>query len=248
MNTNRRTARATGVLFILTLVTGVAGLLAYGPVLSDPNYVIGPGADGRVFLGAFFEMLVIITNISTAVVLYPILKRQNETLAIGYVAARLVEATLILIGIVSLLSVVTMRQAATGADASSLVLVGRSLVAIHDWTFLLGPSLFGAGLGNGLLLGFLMYRSGLLPRRMALFGLVGGPLLVASSIAVLFGVIDAGSTWQGIATFPEIIWEIGIMGLWLTFKGFKVPPVITADDHRVNGATDGRREAAAVLG
>lgn len=238
MTPSRRTALAAGVLFILTMITGIAGVVAYGPVLSDPNYVTGAGADTRVFLGAFFELLVIIANIGTAIVLYPFLRRQNEGLALGYVAARLVEATLILIGIVSLLSVVSLRQASTGADAGSLVTVSRSLVAIHDWTFLLGPGLLGAGFGSGLLLGYLMYRSGLLPRGMAIVGLVGGTLVCASGTAVLFGVIDAGSTWQGLATLPEIIWEVGFMGLWLTFKGFSASPVLAADRRERAPASD----------
>lgn len=238
MTSDRRTALTVGVLFILTMITGIAGVVAYGPVLSDPQYVTGAGADTRVFLGAFFELLVIITNIGTAVVLFPILKRVNEGLALGYVAARLVEAALILIGIVSLLAVVSLRQSAGSADAATLVTVGRSLVAIHDWTFLLGPGLLGAGFGNGILLGALIYRSGLLPRRMALFGLVGGSLVCASGIAVLFGVIHAGSTVQGIATLPEIVWEVGFMGLWLTFKGFRRSPIL-APESREQGLSSG---------
>jgi len=176
-----------------------------------------------VFLGAFLELLLILTNIGCAVVLFPILKRQNEGLALGYVAARLVECTFILVGILSLLAIVTLRQAATSADAGSLVLVGRSLLAIHDWTFLFGPG-FVDGIGTGMMLGYLMYRSGLVSRRMALFGLVGGPLLAASGIAVLFGVIPRGSALQGIATVPEIVWE-AFLGLWLTFKGFSPAPI-----------------------
>ena len=132
----------------------------------------------------------------------------------------------------------TLRQAATTADASALVTVGRSLVAIHDWTFLLGPGLLGAGFGNGIILGTLMYRSGLLSRRMALFGLVGGPLVCVSGVAVLFGVITAGSTLQGIATLPEIIWEVGLMGLWLTFKGFRQSPIL-APASREQGLASG---------
>lgn len=228
MTSTRKTALTAGVLFILTFITSIAGVIAYGSVLSDPNYITGAGADTRVFLGAFLELLLIIANIGTAVVLFPILRRHNEGLALGYVAARLVEATLILIGIVSLLSVVTLRQAATGADAVSLVVVGRSLVAVHDWTFLLGPGLLGPGIGNGLILGYLMYRSGLVPRRMALFGLVGGPLLVASGVAILFGAFHAGSALQGIATVPEFIWE-AFLGLYLTFKGFGQSPITSND-------------------
>jgi hypothetical protein len=218
MTSSRKTALVVGVLFILTFVTSIGGVIAYGPVLSDPNYITGAGADTRVFLGAFLELLLIITNIGCAVVLFPLLKRQNEGLALGYVAARLVECTFILVGILSVLAVVTLRQGAAGADAGSLVTVGKSLVATHKWTFLLGPG-FVDGPGTGLMLGWLMYRSGLVSRRMALFGVVGGPLLAASGIAVLLGLIPQFSPLQSLATVPEIIWE-AFLGLWLTFKGF----------------------------
>ena len=195
MSSTRRTALVAGVFFILTFITAIVGVFAYGPVLTDAHYITSGGADTRVLLGAFMELLLIIANIGTAVALFPILKRQNETLALGYVTARVVECTFILIGIVSLLTVVTLRQGTAGTDAGSLVTVGKSLVAIHSWTFLLGPG-FIAGLGNGLMLGYLMYRSGLVPRRVALLGLIGGPLLAASGIAVLFGLFAAGSAWQ----------------------------------------------------
>jgi Domain of unknown function (DUF4386) len=227
MTPSRKTALVVGVLFILTFITSIAGELAYGPVLSDPNYITGAGADTRVFLGAFFELFLIITNIGCAVALFPLLKRQNETLALGYVTARLVECTFILVGILSVLAVVTLRQHAGGADAGSLITVGKSLIAIKSWTLLLGPG-FVDGIGTGLILGWLMYRSGLVSRRLALFGVVGGPLLAASGIAVLLGVIPQQSTWQGIATVPEIIWE-AFLGLWLTFKGFN-PVAINAGE------------------
>jgi hypothetical protein len=143
---------------------------------------------------------------------------QNESLALGHVAARLVECTFILVGILSVLAMVTLRQCAAGADAGSLVVVGKSLVAVHKWTFLLGPG-FVDGLGTGLILGWLMYRSGLVSRRMALFGVVGGPPLAVSGIAVLLGLIPQFSPLQSVATVPEIIWE-AFLGLWLTFRGF----------------------------
>jgi hypothetical protein len=223
MTLTRKTALAVGVLFILTFITSIGAVVAYGPVLSDPNYITGPGADTRVFLGAFLELFLIITNIGCAVVLFPLLKRTNEGLALGYVAARLVECTFILVGLLSVLAIVTVRQKAAGADAGSLVLIGRSLLAIHDWTFLLGPG-FADGIGTGLILGWLMYRSGLVSRRMALFGVIGGPLLAASGAAVLFGVIPQGSPVQSIVTIPEIVWEL-FLGLWLTFKGFSQSPI-----------------------
>ncbi len=226
MDSARKAALAVGVLFILTFITSIAGVLAYGPILSDPTYITGAGADSRVFVGAFLELLLIITNIGCAVVLFPILKRQSETLALGYVAARIFECVFIGIGLLSLLTIVTLRQGAVGADAGPLVLIGKSLVALHNWTFLFGPG-FADGIGTGMILGWLMYRSGLVGRRMALFGVVGGPLLAASGIAVLLGVIPQGHALQGIATIPEIVWE-AFLGLYLTFKGFKSAPILTS--------------------
>jgi hypothetical protein len=223
MDSTRKTALVVGVLFILTFVTSIAGALAYGPVLSDPNYVNGAGADTGVFVGAFLELLLIITNIGCAVVLFPLLKRQNETLALGYVTARLVECAFIGIGLLSLLTIVTLRHGAAAADAGSLRVVGRSLVAVHNWAYLLGP---------GFIDGWLMYRSGLVSRRMALFGVIGGPLLATSGIAVLLGVIPRGSLLQNLATVPEIVWE-AFLGLWLTFKGFRPSPITSGDTRPV---------------
>jgi hypothetical protein len=215
----RKLARIAGVLFIVTFITSIPALLLYGPVLNDPQYVVGSGADGQIFLGAFLELLLIVANVGTALALFPVLKRRSEGLALGYVTARLVECGFIAVGILSVLSVVTLRQDAAGADTGALVAIGQSLVAIHDWTFLLGPG-FVVGIGNGMLLGYLMYRSGLVPRRMALLGLVGGPLVCASGVAVLFGVIEPGSVAQFLATIPEILWEASL-GVYLTAKGFK---------------------------
>jgi Domain of unknown function (DUF4386) len=223
MDTTRRTARLAGVLFIITFLTSIpAALVLYTPVLDDANFVLGAGADGGVAVGAFLEVLLIVANVGTAVVLFPILKRQNEALALGYVSARLMESTFIAIGIVSVLAVVTLRQdfaGAAGADPSSLVTAGQSLVAIHDWTFLLGPG-WVVGVGNGLILGWLMYRSGLVPRGMALLGLIAGPVLLAWGTAVLLGVIEQDSPLKLLATAPEFVWELSL-GIYLIVKGFK---------------------------
>jgi Domain of unknown function (DUF4386) len=217
------------VLFIITFVTSIPALLLYHPVLNDHGYIAGAGADTRVFLGAFLELLLIIANIGTAVVLFPILKRQSEILALGFVTARVIESAFIAVGILAVLAVVTLRKDVGGAssDPATLDTVGRSLVAIKDWTFLLGPG-FVVGVGNGLILGYLMYRSGLVPRRMAMLGLVGGPLICASGIAVLFGAIEQGSAWQSIATIPEFIWELSL-GIYLTAKGFEPSPITAGD-------------------
>jgi hypothetical protein len=167
-----------------------------------------------------------IAGVGTAVALYPITKRQNQAVALAYVTSRVIESALIMVGIVSLLSVLSLRQHVTGTagtDTASLVTAARSLVAIHDATFLLGPTLLAA-VGNGCLLGYLMFRSGLVPRRMALLGLIGGPLIIAATICVLFGVFKAGSAWQGIATAPEFVWELSF-GIYLIVKGFKSSPI-----------------------
>jgi hypothetical protein len=186
----QKRARIFGVLFALTIVTSIAGLLLYDPVLNEADYILGDGADTRVQLGALCEIFLAITNIGTAVVIWPIVRRQSETLALSYVASRVVESTIIVVGLISLLSVVTLREdlAGTGADAGSLSVTGESLVAIHDMTFLLGPS-FAVGV-NGIVLGYLFYRSGLVPQQLAIFGIIGGPLIFASSIAILFGAYE----------------------------------------------------------
>jgi hypothetical protein len=231
VTSNRKIALAAGVFFIITYITSIPALYLFEPVLRHPAaYIAGSGADNtRVFVGATLELLLIVANVATAIVLFPILKRQNHMLALGYVTARLVESTFIAIGLVSVLGVVSLQQQdATGAGAGA---VGVALAAIKDWTFLLGPG-FVVGIGNGMLLGYLMYRSGLVPRRMAVLGLVGGPLICLSGILVLLGAFDEGGTAQAIATIPEFLWELSL-GIWLAVKGFNSSPILPADGGRV---------------
>ena len=226
MSSTRKTALIAGALFVITFLTSIpAQLLLYSPVLDHTNYIIGAGADTRVAFGAFLEVLLIVANVGSAVVLFPVLKRQNEGLALGYVAARIIESTFIAIGIVSLLAIVTLRRDVGAAGGTGSVTVGRSLVAVHDWTFLLGPGWI-VGVGNGLILGYLMYRSGLVPRGLAILGLIGGPLIIASGTAVLFNVFSPGSAPQVIATIPEFVWELSL-GIYLMVKGFKPSPILS---------------------
>ena len=166
-----------------------------------------------MLLGALFEVIVVISVIGTAVALYPVVKRESEGVAIGYLAGRVAEAGIIAVGIVSLLSVVTLRQDG-GADAG----VGQALVAIHDWTFLLGPG-FAIGV-NTLLLAYLMYRSRLVPRAIAVTGLVGGPLIFASATAVLFGAYEQISVAASLAALPVFAWEMSLAG-WMIAKGLR---------------------------
>jgi hypothetical protein len=218
---DRRTARLVGWLFVGTFVFSIPGALLYGPVLDHADYVLGGGHDTRIALGAFLEVLTAICNVGTAVALYPLARQYTPRAALGYVAVRIVESTIIVAGIVSVLSVVTLRQqfAGSGTDADTLTVAGQTLVAFHDWTFLLGPGLC-AGIGNGLLLGYVMYASGLLPRRLAIFGMTAGAFAVVAATGALLGVYDRQSTPQALLTVPEVIWEL-TFAVYLIAKGFR---------------------------
>ena len=224
-------ARIFGWLFVATFVTSIpAYFIFYAPVRDDPGLITGAGADptASVALGATLEVLLIIANVATAVVIYPILKRQSEIGAIGYVSARLVEGMFIAIGVISLLTFLFMRQeASAGADSA----LGEAFVAIYDRAFLIGPGFF-AGFANGVVLGYLMYRSGLVPRGMAMLGLIGGPLLMATAIAIMFDVTERGGTLQAIATIPEFFWELSL-GIYCIVKGFRSSSPILATDETV---------------
>jgi hypothetical protein len=244
----QKIARVTGVLFVITYITSIPPVLfLYGPLLDDPRYIVGGGAaDNGASFGALLELLLIIANIGTAVVLYPVVKRVSEILALGFVAARVVESAFIAVGLLSVLTLVTLRQeaAAVGADAGSLVAVGASLVAIHDWTFLLGPG-FVVGVGNGLILGYLMYKSALVPRGMAILGLIAGPVLLARFVGILFGVFEPGSVLGGLMVVPEFLWELSL-GIWLIVKGFNPSALASLSTSPGDGVSTGIDQPATV--
>jgi len=236
----QKIARVTGILFVITFIASIPPVLfLYGPLLDDPRYILGGGAaDNGASLGALLELILIIANIGTAVVLYPVVKRVNEILALGFVTARVIESVFIGVGLLIILSMVTLRQeAAAGADASSLLAVGQSLVALQSWTFLLGPG-FVVGVGNGLILGYLMYRSALVPRGLAMLGLIAGPVLLARFVGILFGVFEPTSVLGSLTVVPEFIWELSL-GIWLIVKGFNPSAVAslstTPDDGVLTG-------------
>jgi hypothetical protein len=225
---SRRIAQTFGALYLITFATSIPALWLYQPVLDDPaGYIAGAGHDDRILLGAFLELLLIIANIGTAVVVYPLLKRVSETCALGYVTARIVESTFILVGILTMVTVVTLQRNPSAGSDATLGSIAYALAATKDWTFLLGPG-FVVGIGNGLLLGYLMYRSGLVPRRMAVLGLVAGPLIIISGVAVMFGLAQAGGPLQGVATIPEFIWEL-FLGIYPLVWGFRAAPVLRGD-------------------
>ena len=213
MSLDQKRARVFGVLFLVTFVTSIGALALFQSVLDDPaGYVAGGGKDDQIYLGAFLELLLILANVGTAVVLYPIVRRQDEVLAIGYVAARIVECVFIAGGIIFVLGVVSLRQDAP--DAADLAV---SLAALKDWTFLFGPGLI-VPFGNGLILGYLMYRSGLVPRRMAWLGLIGGPLLLIGQMGVLFDWWEPNQVAFLVA--PEFVWEL-FLGIYAAVWGFR---------------------------
>ena len=224
MDSLRKTALIGGGLYLVTFISSIPAWFLLAPVLDNPDYIIGSGSDTQVLLGCFLDLINAFACVGTAVALYPVVKRQNGSAALGFVTSRVMEAAIIVIGVVSLLTVVTLRQdlaGTAGADAASLVTTGQSLVATRDWTFLLGPDLM-AGI-NALLLGTLMYRSRLVPRVIPLMGLIGAPLLIAASIAIFFGA----SSLLLIAAIPVALWEFSL-GVYLVVKGFK-PCAITAE-------------------
>jgi hypothetical protein len=225
----KRAASWAGWFMAITFVTSIAALLIYHPVLHDHRYILGPGHDTRIEFAALLEVFLAISGIGVAVVMFPILRRQSERLALGYVASRIVESTMICVGLISVLSVLTLRgdlAASIGGNSGSLVIAGRTLVAIHDWTFLMGPG-FCVGV-NDLLLGYLMYSTGLMPPRLALLGLIGGPLIFASKILVVFGVWDIYSSTAGIFAIPVFIFEASF-AIYLIVKGFRPSRVLSGE-------------------
>jgi hypothetical protein len=205
-------------------------------VLHHADYVTGGGQDTRVLWGCLLDCVNALTAVGSAVALYPVVKRQNQSMALGFVTSRLIEAAVIMIGVVSLLAVVTMRQdfaGSAGGDAASLTVTANALVDVRNWTFLFGPTLMPAL--NAILLGTLLYRSRLVPRIMPTVGLIGAPLLLASVVAIFFGFTDQVSASSGILTLPVAAWELSV-GLWMTFKGFSpsspVLPTLMAEDQQ----------------
>src|SRR5690348_13219983 len=244
MTLDQKRARVFGVLYLITFVTSIPALALYETVLRHPvSYVAGGGHDKQVLLGALLELLLIIANIGTAVVIFPIVRRQSEELALGYVTARLFECTFILVGIVSMVAIITLRNQAAGAAEST---VAYTLAGIKDWTFLLGPG-WVVGWGNGLILGYLMYRSELVPRAACWLAFIGGPAIIVTGTAILMtgnDPSDALRSLQGLATIPEALWEL-FLGVYCTFKGFRPSSPILQDGVRQDRVTAATATASA---
>jgi hypothetical protein len=222
----RKTALVAGILYLLTFIGSILGALLLSPLLTDPNYVAGAGAATQVGFAAVFELVNCLALIGTAVAVFSVVKRQHEGLALGFVATRMFEAGVIVIGIVCILAVSTLqRAAAAGADAASLVPVGVALVDVRYWTMVIGPSMAAF---NALMFGTLLYRSRLVPRAIPALGLVGAPLLISWVVGTMIGITEPNTAWHSIAVAPFFFWELAV-GLWMTFKGFnRSAPIVAA--------------------
>ena len=234
----RKTALVAGVLYLVTFIAGIPpAAILLRPVLDNPAYIVSAGADTQVLVGALLELINALACIGTAVALFSVVKRQHEGFALGFVTTRIFEAAVILIGVVSIVSVVTLRQAgAAGADAT-LIAVGQALVAVRDGAHLLGPGVV-PGL-NAVLLGYVLYRARLVPRVIPAMGLIGAPLFLVAASASIVGLNEQGSVLSGIALVPIFLWELSL-GLWLTFKGFSASSPI------LGAVPTGRADAPAV--
>lgn len=214
----RTTAAVAGALYLVTFLSSIPAFFLLSPVLDDPAYIVSAGADSQVLWGGLLDLVNALAAIGTAVALFPITRRVNEAAALGFVASRLMEAAIIVVGVMALLTVVSLRQPdATGGEAASLTAVGNALVTLRDWTFLFGPGLMPAL--NALLLGYVLFRSGLVPRFIPALGLIGAPLLLSSTLGILLGVNHQDSLWATIATVPIFFWELGV-GVWMLTRGF----------------------------
>ncbi len=222
----RNHARAAGILYLITFAASIpAAFYFLSPVLDDPAYIIGSGADTRVIVGCLLDVVNALACIGTAVAVYPVVRRQNESLALGFVTTRMLEAAVIMIGVVSLLAVVTLRRdvaGLAGADQAGLVTTGQALVAVRDYTFQFGPNLCAAL--NALMFATLLYRSRLVPRILPAMGLIAAPLLILATLAVVFGLTEQGSIWFAPGGVLVIVWELSV-GIYMTVKGFKPSPL-----------------------
>lgn len=242
----RKTALVAGILYLLTFVSSIPAALLLTSALADPNYILGAGADGNVRLGALLDIVNGLTAIGTALALYSVVKRQHEGFAIGFVASRLFEAAILFIGIVSVVSIATLRDTvAPTADPTALGAVGQALVTLYETAFVLGT---GIPALNAFLLGWLMFRSRLVPRVIPVIGLVGAPLFTSWIVGYIFGVTEGGTAWQAIGVAPIFVWELSL-GLWMTFKGFnRSAPILSGS--RVDamaGDTSPSRTSAPVV-
>ena len=230
MDPTRKAALYAGLFYIATFVFSIPALGLYDGVLNDRNFVLGAGSAQGVLWGGLIEILTALAGIGTAVALYPVIKRYGPGRAVGFVASRTLEAAMIFAGVLAVLAVYTLRHDFAGTDPAALTTSASSLVAVKDWTFLLGPGIMATV--NALCFATIMYQSRLVPRWIPTVGLIGVPLMLASSTATLFGAWDQVSSIALLMTLPIATWEFSV-GVYMTVKGFRTPPATDAPAHVV---------------
>lgn len=251
MSSVRKAALVAGLLYLVTFIAGIPPSFLYEPILTNSRYILGVGADGMVALAVVLDLITGLAGIGTAVALYSVVRRHHEGMALGFVTTRLIECALIAVGALGLFTVAELRAVGSAADASSYTAIQQTLVTFYNAAHLFGPGLMPVF--NALLIGTLMYQTRLIPRAIPLLGLIGAPILLASTLGIVFGINDGMSVWTGLATIPIFFWELSF-GLWMTFKGFntsapvlaKLPPEMTAGHRSVSEGTS--RAAAEAAG
>lgn len=216
VESTRFRAKMAATMYFISWVGSIAGLIFYGPVLKNSNYLSGGASDKQIILGAMLEVICGFANIGCAVVLYPIVKRANESLALAYVALRTLESAVILVGVLPMLAIVSLRQM-TGSSAG-LNDLGTTMVALHNWSFILGPNIV-CGV-NTFVLAYALFKSGLVAKFIPVLGLVGGTLTFISGSLQLFGGLAQNSAGTAALSIPVFAWEISLAS-FLFFKGFR---------------------------
>jgi len=233
MTSFRKTALVGGILYLVTFVGSIASAMLVGPALNDPAYVVGAGADQQIGLAAIGELVNVFALIGCGIAFFSVIRKVHEGLAIGYLATRLFEGAIITVSVISLLSIVTLRQqVAAGADGAGIAPVAAALVALRNWAIVIGSNMAPF---NALMLGTALYRARLVPRAIPALGLVGAPILITFVMGMMLGVAQVGTPFHVVAVLPFFIWEL-VLGLWLTFKGFnESSPIAVAERERARG-------------
>ncbi len=245
MTSMRKTALAAGILYLLTYASSIPAALLLGSTLADPNYILGAGADGQLRLAALLDIVNGITAIGTAVALFSVVKRQHEGLAIGFVSARTFEAAILFVGVLSVMSIAVLRETAGATtDPASLSAVGLGLATLYKVAFVLGT---GIPALNALLLGLLLYRSALVPRAIPALGLVGAVTFTSWIVGWIFGITEPGTPWHGLGVAPIFFWEL-LVGLWMTFKGFRKDAPLMLEAAAAEAAGDATAPTGAGIG
>jgi hypothetical protein len=246
----RKAALVAGVLYLVTFIAGIPPSFLYEPVLSNAQYILGVGPDAMVGLGVVLDLITGLAGIGTAVAIFTVVRREHEGMALGFVTTRIIECALIAVGALAVMAIASLRSVAPSGDSGSYTAIQQTLVTTYNWAHVFGPGLMPVF--NGLLIGTLMYRSRLIPRAIPALGLIGAPILLASTLGIILGVNDAMSLWTGLATIPIFFWELSF-GLWMTFKGFdpaapvlaKRPPEMTVTSRSTNEGSSRRTAEAA---